>query len=423
MEQDQNKQEETIDIKALILKYTQYWYYFLLSILFFGFIAFLNNRFTVPEYSVSTTLLIRDDNNTQLGAENLIEGLELFSGKKNLTNEIVILNSYSINEKVIEELGLGLSYFQHGFFQTNELFENAPFIVQLDSTHSQIIETEFEVTIIDENSFNLTVSTEDLFPYNLVLEKFDKTVLANIDIDETHQFDKKIVSDYYAFTISKSLFFKEDEIANNNKTYSFKLHETDKLAQNLITSVTINPINKETSILKLNIKASNPKKNINILNKLTEIYIRGGLDEKNIMAINTIYFIDEQLRVINDSLTFIENQLEAFRIKNPNLELVDKEYGTYFQKQKLDNTLSEQSVNIKYYQSLLSYLKNDNNANSIVSPTSMGISNPELNTLINQLLQLYAKKGDLQLTTTNKNPAYTSVISQIEQLIVQLLKM
>ena len=77
-----NQKEETIDIKSLILKYIQYWYYFLLSILFFIFIAFLNNRFTIPEYSVSTTLLIRDDNNTQLGAENLIEGLELFSGKK-----------------------------------------------------------------------------------------------------------------------------------------------------------------------------------------------------------------------------------------------------------------------------------------------------------------------------------------------------
>ena len=178
MEQDQNKLEETIDIKALILKYTQYWYYFLLSILFFGFIAFLSNRFTVPEYSVSTTLLIRDDNNTQLGAENLIEGLELFSGKKNLTNEIVILNSYSINEKIIKELGLGLSYFQHGFFQTSELFDNAPFIVSLDSTHNQLTETEFEITIIDENSFNLTVSAEDQFQYNLELEKFDKTVLA-----------------------------------------------------------------------------------------------------------------------------------------------------------------------------------------------------------------------------------------------------
>ena len=145
MNQDQQQEEKTIDIKALALKYAQYWYYFLLSILFFGSIAFLYNRFTVPEYSVSTTLLIRDDNNTQLGAENLIEGLELFSGKKNITNEIIILKSYSITEKVIKELGLGLSYFQHGFFQTNELFERSPFIVTLDSTHNQITATAFKL--------------------------------------------------------------------------------------------------------------------------------------------------------------------------------------------------------------------------------------------------------------------------------------
>ena len=126
---EQNQQEETIDIKELILRYFQYWYYFLLSILFCGFIAFLNNRYTVPEYSVSTTLLIRDDNNTQLGAENLLEGLELFSGKKNLKNEIIILNSYSITEKVIKELSLGITYYQHGLLQTNELFENSPFTV------------------------------------------------------------------------------------------------------------------------------------------------------------------------------------------------------------------------------------------------------------------------------------------------------
>ena len=35
--------------------------------------------------------------------------------------------------KVIKELDLGLSYFQHGFFQTNEMFDNSPFIVSLFS--------------------------------------------------------------------------------------------------------------------------------------------------------------------------------------------------------------------------------------------------------------------------------------------------
>mgnify|MGYP001495355008 CR=1 FL=1 len=413
MKQNNNMNDETIDVKALILKYSQYWYYFLISILFFGFVAFLNIRYTIPEYSVSTTLLIRDDNNTQLGAENLLEGLELFSGKKNLKNEIVILNSYSITEKVIEELNLGISYFQHGFFQTNEMFENSPFVVNLDSNHNQLTGVDFHVKNITENDFTLTVKAEDQFPYDLIEQKYNKKILANLNIDKRYNFGETINNEYFSFYITKSIFFKSDEIQKSNKTYSFKLHQTDKLAHKLINNITINPINKETSILKLNIKGKTPKKNINILDKITEIYIRSGLDEKNIMAINTIHFIDEQLEVIQDSLTIIENKLESFRLQNPNLEIVDKEFGTYFQKQKLDNTLSEQSVNIKYYNSLLSYLKDDNNANSIVSPTSMGISNPELNSLINQLLQLYAKKGELKLTTTKKNPTYQAVISQI----------
>jgi uncharacterized protein involved in exopolysaccharide biosynthesis len=212
MIENQNQQEETIDIKALILKYSQYWYFFFLSILFFTCLAFLNNRLTVPEYSVSTTLLIRDDNNTQLGAENLLEGLELFSGKQNIKNEIVILNSYSSTEKVIRELGLGLSYYQHGFFQTNELFENSPITVKLDSNHNQITGTIFKIEILNENEFRVSATTDDLFPYNLITEKFDKTLLANIHLDGTYKFNEEIKSEYYSFAIKKSIFFNLDKI-------------------------------------------------------------------------------------------------------------------------------------------------------------------------------------------------------------------
>jgi len=413
MQEKQVDQEETIDIKALILKYAQYWYYFVLSVLFFGCIAFLNNRYTVPEYSVSTTLLIRDDNNTQLGAENLLEGLEMFSGKKNLKNEIVILSSYSLSEKVIEELNLGISYYQHGFLQTNELFGNSPFNIEVDSSHLQLTGINFKLTPVNNEEFTLSISTNNQYPYNIFSKNLEKSLIADIDIDQKYAFNSLIETEFYAFRINKSIHFKLEKIITSEKYFSFKLHQTDKLASKLIQKVIINPINKETSILKLSIRERNPRKSIHILNKITEIYIRTGLDEKNLMAINTIDFIDDQLTIIQDSLSAIERKLEQFKTLHPNLEIVDKEYGTYFQKQKLDNSLSEQSVNIKYYKSLLSYLKNDKNSNSIISPTSMGISNPELNNLINQLLQLYAKKGELQLTTTGKNPTYIAVLSQI----------
>ena len=413
MQENQASQEETIDIKALILKYLQYWYYFVACILFFGCIAFLNNRYTVPKYSVSTTLLIRDDNNTQLGAENLLEGLELFSGKKNLKNEIVILSSYSLFEKVIEELNLGVSYYQHGFLQTNELFGISPFELDVDSSHLQLTGINFQITPLNNEEFKLSVSASNQFPYNILTKRLEKSLTSDIDIEKKYAFNSVIESDFFSFKVNKSIHFNLEKIIDSEKYFSFKFHQIDKLANKLIEDVIINPINKETSILKLNLRERNPRKSIHILNKITEIYIRSGLNEKNLMAINTIHFIDDQLTIIQDSLSEIERKLELFKTKHPNLEIVDKEYGTYFQKQKLDNSLSEQSVNIKYYRSLLTYLKNEKNTNSIISPTSMGISNPELNNLINQLLQLYAKKGELQLTTTEKNPNYIAILSQI----------
>ena len=417
--------EEKIDIKGIFLSYTTYWYFFILSVLFFIFLGFLINRYTVPEYSVSSTLLIRDDSNTQLGAENILEGLELFSGKKNLKNEIVILKSYSVTEQIVKELNLGISYFKKGFIISNELFKNSPFIVSIDSTKLQVTGAKYEVDFINSESFKLKLKANDKYAFNVINQKFDKSKPVDINFEKEYNFGDTISSPLFTFSINKTSFFDLDKIRRENKKFSFKLHPRRQYAQKLIKEININPINKETSILKLSIKGSNPKKNIEILDKLTDIYIRSGLNEKNIMAVNTINFIDNQLSIIEDSLSFIENQLEKFRLENPNLEIVDKEFGTYFQKQKLDNSLSEQSVNIKYYKSLLNYLKDESNINSIVSPTSMGISNPELNSLINQLLLLYSNKGELEITTTDKNPSYQAVLAQIEhtkQTIIENIK-
>ena len=259
MQEKQESQEETIDIKALILKYAQYWYLFVLSILFFGSIAFLNNRYTVPEYSVSTTLLIRDDSNTQLGAENLLEGLELFSGKKNLKNEIVILSSYSIYKKVIVELNLGISYYQHGFLKTNELFENSPFKVEVDSSHLQLTGVNFHIIPLNNEEFTISISASNQFPYNILNKNLDKSLIANIDIiDQNYTFNSLIETEFYSFTIYKSINFNLEKIIESEKYFSFKLHQIDKLANKLIEEVIINPINKETSILKLNLRERNP---------------------------------------------------------------------------------------------------------------------------------------------------------------------
>ena len=135
IENEIDNNEETVDFKLLIKKYTAYWYYFILSVSVCLFIAFLYNRYIRPIYIVSTTIEIRDDNNTQLGVENILEGMEMFSVKTNIENEKAVLKSFTLSERTITELGLQLSFFKHGSVQTVNQYKVNPYHVIFDTSH------------------------------------------------------------------------------------------------------------------------------------------------------------------------------------------------------------------------------------------------------------------------------------------------
>tara|TARA_B100000482_G_C12591759_1_gene291819 strand:- start:1145 stop:1708 length:564 start_codon:yes stop_codon:yes gene_type:complete len=186
--------------------------------------------------------------------------MELFSGKTNINNEIVVLKSYSLINQVIDELSLGVSYHQHGFLQSNELYQNTPFSVIVDSNYSQITNTEFRIKIIDDKKFNLSCSIDDQNTYNLKSDKLNKNIFANIEIDDEFNFNQQIKTKYFSFKISKTKAFNLNSIIENEKDFSFKLYQRSKLVANYIDAVAINPINKETSVLKLKINGENPGK-------------------------------------------------------------------------------------------------------------------------------------------------------------------
>ena len=156
-----NSSEDTIDLKLIVKKFAGYWYYFLLSVSVCLFIAFLYNRYSRPIYNVSTTIEIRDDNNTQLGVENILEGMEMFSVKTNLENEKAILKSFTLAERTIIELGIQTSYFKHGSVQTVNQYKVNPYIVEFDSSHLQLANVEFYVDILNDDEFKLKVGCED----------------------------------------------------------------------------------------------------------------------------------------------------------------------------------------------------------------------------------------------------------------------
>ena len=404
--------EETIDIKAVLKKFSGHWYYFILSIIICLFLAFLYNRYTDKIYKVSTNILIRDDNNSQLGVENIIEGMELFSGKTNLENEEAVLKSYTLASRTIKKLDLQLSYFMHGNVQKIYLYDQTPFVIQFDSSHCQLPESEFFIELIDDNKFRLMVNCTDQYTYDLFNDNRNKKLSANLDYEKTHHFNENIETPYFSFQIIKTSFY-DDVILEDKSSYSFTFHSLDIITKNHVNLLNIKSTSKESSVLSLSIIESNRRKNIDYINTLAKLYILQGLEEKNEMAINTIRFIQDQITKTSDTLDIIEKDLAIFKERNPNLDIINKDFGAFFQKQKVDGDISINQIHLSYYRELLTYLQNSEKTDNIISPTSVGVTNSELNSLINSLLTLNSEKKKLELSTTKSHPKYQSVLSQI----------
>lgn len=404
--------EETIDIKELLAEFTQKWYYFAGAIFIFLAIAFLYNRYTEPVYQANATILIRDDDNTTLGAENLLEGLELFSGKKNLKNEIGILHSFDLIRNTLIDLDFGTSYFHLGNIRTAEVYSKKPFTVSIDSSHIQTLGIPFQLNVISENEFELIAEAEEVKQFLPSEDNYIENVEVSYDFEKICRFDELIETAYFKFTISKTDYATDFEEGNTD--YYFVFHDIDNLTEKYREKYEVSPINKDASILQLNIKGAVPKKEKDFLNKIANNYINIGLNEKNLMASNTVLFINEQLVHIADSLTQAETQLEAFKVDNPDLELSYKEFGTFYQFERLESEKAMLEVNRQYYLSLLDYVSKNDNVDNIVAPSSMGISDPLLNNLINEVVSLYSEKKTLALNSKEKHPVYKALEARIQ---------
>lgn len=411
MSDNQFSQEETVDIKAIFLKYSQYWYFFTLSVVICLFLAFLYNRYTPPTYGASTSILIRDDNNTSLGAENLLEGLELFSGKKNIENEIGILQSYDITKETLKKLYFNISYFHVGQIRAAEIYRQKPFVVTIDSTHLQTLKVPYKIVFISNDEFELYVETNESKQFLPSEDKYLEHTLVSFEYENTHKFNETIEFDNFNFLISKTDYFDDELIGEE---YYFVMHDLEVLAKKRIKNLNINPLNKNASIIVLKSKGHVSRKEIDFLNMLSKEYIQLGLDEKNLMASNTIEFINKQLVAITDSLQDAEKELKSFKESNPKLELSYQDYGTFFQIEKLEQEKGVFIINDRYYEALLEYLQKHDNLDNIIAPSAMGINDALLNNLINELASLYSEQSVLMLNTKEKHPLYLTLQSKIE---------
>ena len=410
MENYQEKNEQ-IDVKEILEKYYQYWYFFIIAIVMSIFIGFLFLRYSPKVYNASTTILVKDENNTSLGSDNIIDGIDLFGKNRNIKNEIGILRSFSLVKQTLKEVDFNISYLNEGKLTSVDIYSRSPFKIVLDSNHLQSLEVKFYVTLISKDEFVIETKVESGQFYNLIEESYLRSSDVVFNYEEYHKFDQWIESDYFKFKLEKKDFTLYDEENWNN--YAFVINDINSLTEKFLKRIKIKEIEKDASILKVSLEGNNTIKIADFLDAFSKNYLQIGLNEKNEIATNTISFINNQLIEIRDSLSNIESVLEKFKTENPKIELSKKEYGAFYQIQKLEEEQAILKLNNKYYISLKDYLITNDNIENILSPSSMGINDPLLNNLILELSRLYSEFEITSQNTKSIHPAVKSLKNQI----------
>jgi capsular exopolysaccharide synthesis family protein len=364
-------------------------------------------------------VLIKDDKKGG-GGSDILQGLMLFGSQKNVQNEIGVLQSYSLTNKTIKQLNFIVSYFEETSFKSKEIYKENPFEVIIDTAFNQLIGVQISIKILSNEKYEIEIPDQsDATLFNFKEEKALEEKVNIKKIKKTLFFGETYKDDFLNFKILLTPKYKPK--IDNEKNYLFLINDLNLLTSQFL-DLKIEPINKEATVLGISFKNKNKHKAIDFINTLTNTYINGDLEEKNQIATNTIRFIDDQLSGITDSLHVVETQLQDFRTINKIMNVGDEAKIVYDKLTALDNQKAMQSVKAKYYQSLMDYI----NGNSIiVAPSTMGIEDPLLGKLVEELIKSTSERDKLKLTTTASNPileAWETKIDNLKKTLAENIK-
>ena len=392
-----SEKPDSKDFKRVIHQYTRYWYLFILSAaLGLGAAYFYLRYYAIPQYVVSSTMLIKDEKGGQgLSNADALSDLTTFKSTRSVDNEMEVLRSASIMERVAKELDLFTSYYVEGKVIDREIYgQSVPIKVLRNAMDSTAAGKSFIVFLKADNSFQLQDYTGT----------------------STHKLGQQIKKPYGSFTIvaSDAKYPVSDKII-------VRFNDIHQVAAHYSQTIGIQPVGKSTNVLTLSLVDPIPEKAKNIINTLMHVYNSEAIEDKNLMAVSTLKFLDERLRLITAELSGVEKGVEKYRSQNAITDISSQAGGIVTQESNTTQQLSESATQIDLLESLEGYLRKNAGQYSMV-PSTLGLKDETLLSLIGKFNELQATRERMLRTNQPTSLLMKNINEQITNLQDNILE-
>ncbi len=390
------KEESNFDLKAEIFKYLTHWKWLVLGCLVGLGIAYLYNRYTIPQYWTEASMkIMKDEESNVVGALPSGGGSLLAIGNNSLDNQIVTLKSKSLVSRVVDELNLNISYFTEGNVIETEVYKNPPVIIKFLSPEE----------VVNSSEFTLSVTPRSEEKYELRIESLEYT--------KEHKFGEPVSISGIDFVISPK---SGNEFLG--KTVIIQGQSVRQVANDYISRLDIKPMGKAQDILSLSVSGTIPEKSQDFLNSLMLHFNAEGVSDKKQVAENTSKFIQTRLALITEELDSVEGGIADFKRENQIMS-VESSAGQYLAK----SSAAEQQIFELETQMLI--IKGIEETLSSAQPYQLlpEISGTEsgLSSGVGNYNELVLQRNSLLKTGTTENPVVETITDQLDDLKANLL--
>ena len=400
------QKEEDFNLYRVIFKYLIYWPWFVASVIICVVAAFIYLRYQTPVYNITSAVLIKEDDprtramQANSGALEALQSMGGLSMTSSFDNEVEILKSRTLIQKVVTRLGLYISTVEDRSFGYDQpLYKNAPIQVYLTPEEAGKLEGGARLKMIYTPEGKLSIKAE--YMLNQEKQSEEKTFDALPAVLPTPV-------GVFSFTKNDSVPALEEEI----KLITY-ISSPVAVAKGYAGALTVDPTSKTTTIAQIALKESHKQRAIDFINTLVAFYNQDANDEKNEVAQKTADFIEDRIAIINRELGTTESQLADFKQKSGLTDLTTDAKVALEENSKYEQLRIENQTQIRLVEFLRDYINNPTNADEVI-PANVGLKDQNLSTVIDQYNTMIIERKRLLRTSSENNPAVINMKTGIE---------
>ncbi len=395
------KQSEQINIREVLNKYLRHWPWIALFAIIAVGIAYLYVQSQNNVFRTTSSVLVKDSKKGDIASElDIFSDLGISKNQSNLHNEIEVLKSRPLVEKVVRRLHLNekLTKEKNLFDPSREYYGyNSPLL----------IEHRFSDSLLKTNGLNSLIQVINENTFNFY----------EIDKDENH---KKLGA--YDFGESISTRLGEIKIDKNiakgslkGTVYNLKISSIKDAVTFYKRALSVSPTNDDATVLTLSMEGQTPKRSEDFLNMLVQQHEEQAIEDKNEITRHTSEFINERMKVIEKELSSVETRGEEFKTSN-DLVNVEIDAQTYLEKEgSLESEITKAIIEQNLIDFMNDYLS-DHGELTYLLPANLGFSDEGVNAMTGEYNKLVLERNKIVESASADNPMARKLEGQIKAL-------